>query len=102
MIILSRVLSDIVKLRLINKYIVICCIVLFGYILNIGSYFIESCIGCSLSYNLEFIVQGEIMKGFSEFDVVFIGEGSEEVGDILQFLYEIVMFNEFWICRMFS
>jgi len=97
---LSRVLSDIAKLRPTNKHIVICCTVLPGYISNIGSYLIESCTGCSLSYNPEFIAQGEIMKGLSEPDVVLIGEGSEEAGDILQFLYETATSNEPRICRM--
>ena len=77
---LGKVLSEINLLRPENKHIVICCTVLPGYISNVGSYLIEDCRSCTLSYNPEFIAQGEIMKGLSEPDVVLIGEGSKAVG----------------------
>jgi UDPglucose 6-dehydrogenase len=99
---LSRVLSDIGDLRPTNKHIVICCTVLPGYIANTGSYLIESCEGCTLSYNPEFIAQGEIMKGLAAPDVVLIGEGSKDAGDILQHIYETSTTNEPRICRMSS
>ena len=97
---LSKVLSEIAALKPTNKHIVICSTVLPGYISNIGSYLIEGCAGCTLSYNPEFIAQGEIMKGLSQPDVVLIGEGSKEAGDILQCLYEAATSNEPRICRM--
>ena len=97
---LSRVLRDIAALSPKNKHIVICCTVMPGYIATTGSYLLEGCEGCTLSYNPEFIAQGAIMQGLSCPDVVLIGEGSEEAGDILQHLYESATSNEQRICRM--
>ena len=97
---LSKVLSDIASLRPRNKHIIICCTVLPGYISNIGSFLIEECAGCTLSYNPEFIAQGEIMQGLAEPDLVLIGEGSQEAGDILQYMYEEATMNSPRICRM--
>ena len=97
---LSKVLEDISNTQPTNKHIVICCTILPGYISQIGSFLLEGCEGCSLSYNPEFIAQGEVMKGLSEPDLVLIGEGSSDAGDILQRLYEDVSLNTPKICRM--
>ena len=98
--VLGKVLNDIADLDPVNKHIVICCTVLPGYIANTGSYLLEDCEGCTLSYNPEFIAQGAIMHGLSEPDVVLIGEGSEDAGDILQSMYEEATANQPRICRM--
>lgn len=97
---LSRVLRDIAALAPKNKHIVICCTVMPGYIASTGSYLLEGCEGCTLSYNPEFIAQGAIMAGLSEPDVVLIGEGSKVAGDILQSMYENATTNNPRICRM--
>lgn len=97
---LSKVLSDIANLKPENKHIVICCTVMPGYISIVGSFLLESCKGCTLSYNPEFIAQGEIMKGLTEPDVVLIGEGSKDAGDILQQIYIDSTSNQPRICRM--
>lgn len=97
---LGKVLSDIARLRPKNKHIVVCCTVMPGYIANIGSFLMEGCDGCTLSYNPEFIAQGEIMKGLTEPDVVLIGEGSKDAGEILQVLYQNATTNTPRICRM--
>ena len=97
---LSKVLSDIAALRPKHKHVVICCTVMPGYISTIGSSLMEKCENCSLSYNPEFIAQGEIMKGLSAPDVVLIGEGNKDAGDILQALYEDATVNSPRICRM--
>lgn len=97
---LSKVLSDISELRPVKKHIVICSTVMPGYIAKTGSFLLEGCDGCTLSYNPEFIAQGEIMKGLAEPDVVLIGEGSQDAGDILQCIYEESTHNEPRICRM--
>lgn len=97
---LSKVLTDIAQLRPKNKHIVICCTVMPGYISNVGNFLLDGCDGCTLSYNPEFIAQGEIMSGLAEPDVVLIGEGSEDAGTILQSLYETATINTPRICRM--
>lgn len=97
---LSRVLNDISNLRPKNKHVVICCTVLPGYISNTGSYLLENCENCTLSYNPEFIAQGEIMQGLATPDVVLIGEANKEIGDVLQQMYETATSNQPRICRM--
>jgi len=97
---LSKVLSDVALFQPKNKHIVICSTVMPGYIANTGSFLLESCPSCTLSYNPEFIAQGEIMQGLAAPDVVLIGEGSKDAGDILQSLYEEATSNTPRICRM--
>jgi UDPglucose 6-dehydrogenase len=71
-----------------------------GYIARTGSYSLENCADCTLSYNPEFIAQGAIMQGLTKPDVVLIGEGSKGAGDILQQMYEGATTNLPRICRM--
>lgn len=81
--VLSRVLDDIGSLGRPSKHIVVCCTVLPGYMARIGSLLVERCPGATLSYNPEFIAQGEIMAGLARPEIVLIGEGSVEAGDRL-------------------
>ena len=97
---LSRVLSDISDLSPKNKHVVICCTVLPGYISNTGTYLLESCENCTLSYNPEFIAQGAIMHGLATPDVVLIGEANDEIGDVLQRMHETSTSNQPRVCRM--
>ena len=60
---LSRVLEDIGKLGRRDKHVVICCTVLPGYISQVASALLEGCEGCTISYNPEFIAQGDVMAG---------------------------------------
>ena len=99
---LGRVLSSINKLRPSNKHIVIGCTVLPGYCQTVGSFLLEDCVNTTLSYNPEFIQQGDIIRGFLNPDMVLIGEGSEDAGDLLQGMYEAVCENSPVICRMSS
>ena len=112
---LSRVLEDIAKLGRRDKHVVICCTVLPGYIAQVASALLEGCAaggammisqpnpashasrsrplwcrceGCTVSYNPEFIAQGDIMAGLDAPDLVLIGEGSPAAGDRLQAVHE--------------
>lgn len=97
---LGLVLSEINKRKVENKHIVIGCTIFPGYIRTIGSFLVRDCKNCSLSYNPEFIAQGNILYGFENPDIVLIGEGSKEAGDILESLYQKVCLNNPKICRM--
>ena len=97
---LSKVLEDIGKLRRANKHLVICCTVLPGYIANVASYLVDGCEGCTISYNPEFIAQGDIMAGLERPDLVLIGEGSAAAGDRLQAMHERAASNSPRMCRM--
>lgn len=99
---LSRVLEDIGKLGRRDKHVVICCTVLPGYIAQVAATLLEGCAGCTISYNPEFIAQGDIMAGLAKPDLVLIGEGSEAAGDRLQAVHERASSSAPAICRMSS
>jgi len=87
-------LGNILKLinerdRLRNKHIVISCTVMPGYTNTTGKFLVKDAIerGCTLSYNPEFIAQGDIVRGLLKPDMVLIGEGSQEAGDRLEDVY---------------
>ena len=58
---LSNVLEQMNNLQLKNKHIVICCTVMPGYIATVASHLVRDCTDCTVSYNPEFIAQGDIM-----------------------------------------
>ncbi|MDB4678423.1 nucleotide sugar dehydrogenase [bacterium] len=58
--------------------------------------------GYTVSYNPEFIAQGEIIKDQLYPDQVLIGEANKEVGDRLQSVYEKMVMNKPVYCRMDS
>ena len=97
---LSRLLEDIAALRRPHKHVVIGCTVLPGYIANVGSALLADCEGCTLSYNPEFIAQGEILSGLAAPELVLIGEGSEAAGDALEALYARATSSVPVVCRM--
>merc|ERR1711871_853902 len=72
-----------------NKHIVISCTVMPGYTNPTGKFLVKDAIerGCTLSYNPEFIAQGDIVRGLLKPDMVLIGEGSQEAGDRLEDVY---------------
>ena len=96
----NRVLSEINKRKVPNKHIVIGCTIFPGYIRTTGRDLIKDCINTTLSYNPEFIAQGNIIYGLQHPDIVLIGEGSQEAGDAIEELYHKVCLNNPRICRM--
>jgi UDPglucose 6-dehydrogenase len=98
---LGNVLSKINAKKVVNKHIIIGCTVIPGYIKDVGSFLLKDCINTTLSYNPEFIAQGDIVKGLFYPDFILIGEGSKEAGDILENLYNRVVKKEkLNVCRM--
>jgi len=71
--ILSDLLTKINKLRISNKDLIIGCTVMPGYISEIGKHLIPDCKNCHLSYNPEFVAQGEIIRGFKKPDIILVG-----------------------------
>ena len=84
---LNKVLLDINEKKVSNKHIVISCTVGPGYFKNIGRNLIKDCTGTTLSYNPEFIAQGSIIEGLLNPDIVLIGQGSIESGQIIKNIY---------------
>ncbi|KAK3240956.1 hypothetical protein CYMTET_49241 [Cymbomonas tetramitiformis] len=97
---LGRVLNQINSRRIEDKHIVICCTVFPGYCADIGRYLLRDCKNVSLSYNPEFIAQGDIIRGLQNPDVVLIGEGSPEAGEVLKSQYRRMCHNAPSIRRM--
>jgi len=96
---LSRVLAQINDRKVSNKHVIIGCTVLPGYIANVGRYLLRDCVDTTLSYNPEFIAQGDIIRGFLAPDIVLIGEGNKDIGDRLEEVYRCCE-NKPRICRM--
>jgi UDPglucose 6-dehydrogenase len=85
---LGNILMKINERKVQNKHIVIGCTVTPGYIKEVGNFLIKDCKNTSLSYNPEFIAQGDIINGIFAADFILIGEGSKEAGNKLQEIYE--------------
>jgi UDPglucose 6-dehydrogenase len=97
---LSKVLSEINKRKVSGKHVNIVCTVFPGYIANIGRFLLSDCPGTTLSYNPEFIAQGDIVNGFFNCDMVLIGEGSKEAGDRIEAIYRKAVNPNAHYCRM--
>lgn len=68
-----------------NKHLVICCTTMPEYCDSIQEKLKDY--NYTVSYNPEFIAQGTILKNQESPDMVLIGEGTVEAGDILQEIY---------------
>jgi nucleotide sugar dehydrogenase len=95
----NKVLTEINKRKVSNKHI-IGCTVFPGYIRTIGRNLIKDCINTTLSYSPSFIAQGNIIHGLQCPDIVLIGEGSKEAGDVIECLHRKICINSPQICRM--
>lgn len=85
--ILSNLLHKINSYKIQNKHIIIGCTVMPTYINTIGKLLLEDCNNTTLSYNPEFVAQGEIISGFLHPDIILIGTESEELISILKQIY---------------
>jgi len=89
---IDRVVDNIIQLGYRNKYIIIICTTMPGYCDTLQTKLNEY--GCIVSYNPEFIAQGTILKNQARPDMVLIGEGSREAGDILRRIHKRHTKNE--------
>ena len=71
--ILSNLLVKINNIKPTNKDIIIGCTIMPKYIDDIGIHLISDCMNCYLSYNPEFVAQGDIINGFKNPDIVLVG-----------------------------
>jgi UDPglucose 6-dehydrogenase len=85
--ILSNVLCNINKLKPQNKDIIVGCTVMPNYINSVGKHLLGDCVNCSLSYNPEFVAQGDIVKGFRNPDIILVGTESESLKVYMTTLY---------------
>ena len=68
--ILSNLLQKINSMKVKNKSIIIGCTVMPGYIREVAEPLLIDCKNTSVSYNPEFVAQGEIIKGFKHPDII--------------------------------
>ena len=92
--ILSNLLLKINKHKIKNKSLIIGCTVMPGYIRNIANLLIRDCENTTITYNPEFIAQGEIIKGFKNPDIILIGTNDETLGDKLKEIYKKISKTE--------
>ena len=86
--IVSNLLQKINKEQVENKHIIVGCTVMPKYIDEVGSFLLSDCKNTTLSYNPEFIAQGEIVRGFLNPDILLIGTHSKELGEKLKEIYD--------------
>jgi len=98
--ILSRVLSSINAIGVKNKHLVISSTIFPGYIRETATDLIKDCANTTISYNPEFIAQGAIIQGLHNPDIVLIGEGAVEAGDLLSQMHATLCLNSPYIARM--
>jgi len=89
--IVSNLLQKINEKKVENKHIIIGCTLMPKYIDEVGSYLISDCKNTTLSYNPEFIAQGEIIKGFLYPDMILIGTNSIKVSEKLREIYDKIV-----------
>lgn len=97
---LSNLLERINSYKVANKHVIIGCTIMPGYIRNIASELLHDCENVTITYNPEFIAQGDIIRGLLQPDMVLIGEGDSNVGEHLEEHYKRMTENEPKICRM--
>jgi UDP-glucose 6-dehydrogenase len=85
--ILSNLLEKINKLKPKNKNFIIGCTIMPKYIDKVGKFLITDCENCYLSYNPEFVAQGEIIKGLINPDIVLIGTDNDKLEPIIKEIY---------------
>lgn len=81
-----------------TKHFIICCTTMPGYSDLVQERLKDY--NYTVSYNPEFIAQGTILRDQASPDMVLIGEGSKEAGDILEEIYVKHTQNNPNICRM--
>jgi len=86
--ILSNLLVKINKLKNANKDIIIGCTIMPKYIDDIGVHLLSDCENCHLSYNPEFVAQGDIIKGFQYPDIILVGSNNPQLEEKLRSIYE--------------
>lgn len=81
-----------------HKHLIICCTTMPEYCDSVQEKLKDY--NYTVSYNPEFIAQGTILKNQEKPDMVLIGEGSKEAGDIIEEIYKNHTTNNPAIHRM--
>ena len=85
--ILSNLLVKINILKPANKDIIIGCTVMPKYIDEIAVHLLNDCVNCHLSYNPEFVAQGDIVHGFENPDIILVGTNNDTLKPKMEEIY---------------
>ena len=96
--ILSNLLVKINKMKPENKDIIIGCTVMPKYINEVGNILISDCINCHLSYNPEFVAQGDIVNGFKNPDIILVGTDNDKLKPKMEEIYGNMCANKPKFC----
>jgi len=96
--ILSGLLVKINKLKPVNKNLIIGCTVMPKYIDEVANVLCSDCIDCYLSYNPEFVAQGDIINGFKSPDIILVGTNNKALHPIMEEIYGNVCENNPKFC----
>lgn len=69
-----------------------------GYVRQTGRFLIRDCVNCTLSYNPEFIAQGDVINGLLKPDMVLIGEVRRPAGLYLGHALVCPLASVGWVC----
>ena len=92
--ILSNVLIKINEMKPKNKDIIIGCTIMPNYIDQVGKHLLEDCENTYLSYNPEFVAQGDIIIGFQKPDIILVGSTSPTLEHKLRAIYKTFVKTE--------
>jgi nucleotide sugar dehydrogenase len=81
-----------------NKDIIIGCTVMPKYIDEIGNGLLSDCTNCYLSYNPEFVAQGDIIRGFLKPDIILVGTKNEQLKPKIEEMYGKMCENKPTFC----
>lgn len=98
--ILSTLLTKINKLKPKNKDFIIGCTVMPKYIDEVGVHLLSDCENCYLSYNPEFVAQGNVVEGFKTSDIILLGTNNENLKPQIEQIYTKIMSKPPKFCFM--
>jgi UDPglucose 6-dehydrogenase len=98
--ILSNLIDRISNTKPIDKHFIIGCTVMPQYIDQIATTLLPPESGCTISYNPEFIAQGDIVKGFENPDMILVGTREQFVVDKMREVYSKMAKNQPVFCFM--
>ena len=96
--ILSNLLVKINKMKPSNKDIIIGCTIMPKYINDIGQDLLCDCKNSYLSYNPEFVAQGDIINGFQFADIILVGTNNNNLKPKIEEIYNKMCSNKPKFC----
>ena len=91
--ILSNLLQKINSFKVKNKDLIIGCTVMPRYIQEVGQFLVSDCQNTFVSYNPEFVAQGDIINGYQNTDIILLGTLRENLIKKIENIYSKIIKN---------